>query len=420
MAEWCAPEHRPVVIASGRGALLRDADGREYIDGNASIWTNIHGHNHPRINRALEEQLGKIAHCSALGATNEPAIRLAARLAAFFPAGENPLHRIFFTDDGSTAMECAIKMAVQFWQIQGQSHKREFLAFARAYHGDTLGAASLGGIETFHARFSGLGLHTHHVTDLDALEKLPAATRENLAGVAIEPLMQGAAGMRPWPQGMLARLRDWCRRHDVLLILDEVLTGFGRTGKMFACQHEDVVPDFLALAKGLSGGYLPLAATLTTERVYRAFAASGKTDNTFYYGHSYCGNPLGCAAALASLDVFEEENTLASLAPLIEHFAKQLEELQARTPHVGEVRRCGLIAGIELMHDPAQRTPFPPEKRTGARACLAARNHGLLTRPIGDTIVLMPPLCITQEQIDRAVEAIHFATLELTEKAGRT
>jgi adenosylmethionine-8-amino-7-oxononanoate aminotransferase len=406
MRDWCAPDHEPLVIVEGRGSRLFDADGREYLDGNSSIWTNIHGHSHPHIVAAINEQAGKLAHSSFLGLTNEPAIRLAEQLVGLFPAGT--LTRAFFTDDGSTAVEVALKMAVQFHQLTGRPERCRFASFDQAYHGDTAGAASLGGIAAFHERFAPLSFPVVRVNDLAALEALAPAERDSLAGVVIEPLIQGAAGMRLWPPGMLGGLRAWCDRHGVFLILDEVMTGFGRTGRMFACQHEGVVPDFIALAKGLTGGTMPLAATLTTERVFEAFLGSYAEMKTLFYGHSYSGNPLGCAAALASLEVFEAERTLAALPGKIRLMGELLCDLAAG-PHVGDVRQCGLIAGIDLVADKAARQPFPWQDQTGARVCLGARRHGLLTRPIRDTIVLMPPLCVTAAELEQAASALRQA-----------
>lgn len=392
MQDWCAPEHEPLLITGGSGAMLRDQYGREYLDGNSTIWTNIHGHGHPRIVAAIKDQLDRIAHVSALGFTNEPAIRLAAELVSLWP-GEK-LTRVFFTDDGSTAIECAMKMAIQFRQQNGQPKRTRFLAFEKAYHGDTMGAASLGGVSVFHDRFRTLGLPVTFVRDMDELRALPAG---DCTAIIIEPLIQGAAGMRTWPPGMLRALRDWCDAHDVFLIADEVMTGFGRTGKMFACEHEGVVPDFVCLAKGLTGGTMPLAATLTTERVFRAFL--GGYRETFFYGHSYTGNPLGCAAALASLAVFREEQTLTHLQPKIALLTELLAALRQQHPqHITAVRQCGFIAGIDLA-----------QSGSGARVCHAARAHGLLTRPVRDTLVLMPPLCTTGEQLRAAVGALSAA-----------
>ena len=393
-ADWCAPGHEPLVIVEGYGAMLRDSAGREYIDGNSSIWTNIHGHRHPRLNAALKAQIDCVAHTSFLGFTNPTAARLAAELCSLFPT--DTLTRCFFSDDGSTAIEVAVKMAIQFWQHTGRPEKRQFVAFSNAYHGDTMGASSLGGIALFHGRFAEWHFPASFVASVEDLKVLDSS---DIAAVIIEPLIQGAAGMKLWPGGMLASLRDWCRAHDVLLILDEVMTGFGRTGRMFACEHEDVVPDFIALAKGLSGGYLPVAATLTTERVFSAFL--GGVEKTLSYGHSYTGNQLGCSVALENLAIFREESVLTKLQAQIADMKALLDSLRSR-PHVGEIRQCGFIAGIDI-------EGFPPPARAGARVCLAARKYGLLTRPIRDTIVLMPPYCITRNQLQQAVEAIRWA-----------
>lgn len=404
MRDWCAPGHDPLVIARGEGPWLWDTEGHRYLDGNSSIWTNIHGHNHPVINAAIRDQLDRIAHCSALGATNEPAIRLAAALTEKFPPGS--LTRVFYSDDGSTAMECACKMALQYFQLTGRPERCRFIAFDQAYHGDTAGAASLGGIGTFHGRFRQTGYEVLHLPDLAALGELPAEVRDTIAGVAIEPLIQGAAGMRLWPAGMLRGLRDWCDDSGALLILDEVLTGFGRTGTLFACEQEGVVPDFLALAKGLTGGYLPLAATMTTDRVFDAFLGSVEENKTFYYGHSYCGNPLGCAAALASLSIFDSDQTLYRLRSNRVRLADALERHFGGHPQVSAIRQIGLIAAVDLVKDRDTGEAFPRADLTGAKVCLAARRHGLLTRSILDTLVFMPPLCVTEAEIDTGVEAL--------------
>ncbi len=401
MGEWCADGHQPLFITGGEGPYLIDAAGRRYIDGNASIWTNIHGHGHPALIRAIQEQAATLAHCSSLGFANVPAANLAAALCGLFP--KDTLTRVFYTDDGSTAIECALRMALQFWQMQGED-RTKFLAFDGAYHGDTLGAASLGGIPTFHRRLAGLGVPVLAVPDMESAKDLPEETRSELAGVVIEPLIQGAAGMRLWPQGMLGELREWCDRNRLFLILDEVMTGFGRTGKMFACEHEGVIPDFIALAKGLTGGTLPLAATLTTERVFEAFFSQPGEQRTFFYGHSYSGNPLGCAAALATLKVFEDKQVLESLEPKIALLGSLLNEWKAADPRVLDVRQCGFIAGIEI--GSTEGNSLPVEERTGAAVCLAARRHGLLTRPINDTLVLMPPLCIMPEAIRETIAAL--------------
>ncbi len=400
---WCAAAHQPLVLTHGRGSWLWDSEGRRYLDGNSSIWTNIHGHAHPVIDAAIRDQLDKCAHVSFLGFTHPGAAELAQRLCALFPP--NSLERVFFSDDGSTAVECALKMAVQYRQQTGQPQRCGFLAFADAYHGDTLGAASIGGVGRFFARFKGPGYPVTHLRSLDELRALPAQAIEQTAALVIEPLIQGVNEMRPWPPGMLTELRAWCDQSGVHLILDEVMTGFGRTGHMFACQCENVLPDFLCLAKGLTGGYLPLAATLTTGEIFAAFL--GAPERAFAYGHSYTANPLGCAAALASLDLFEQEQTLATLPAKIEHLRAGLASLQAAHPVIHEVRRCGFIAGIELRHPDGRK--FPPASRVGEAVCLAARAHGLLTRPILDTLVLLPPLSTTPAQLDLALAAIDAA-----------
>lgn len=404
--DWCARGHDPLVITRGKGVWLEDSEGRRYIDGNSSIWTNIHGHAHPHLNAAISGQLEKISHSSFLGFTHPLAGELAEKLCSFFPA--NTLERVFFSDDGSTAIECALKMAVQFRRQTGQPGRDGFIAFTNAYHGDTLGAASLGGVSRFHTQAHALGFPAIHVSTLAELESLSPEILSKTAGLIIEPLIQGVNEIRPWPAGMLSSLRTWCDAHDIHLILDEVMTGFGRTGKMFACQHEDVIPDFLCLAKGLTGGYLPLAATLTTGRVYDAFL--GPADRAFYYGHSYTANPLGCAAALASLELFVWEKTLDHLQEKIAYLRLKLADLQSRHPLIHEIRQCGFIAGIELRRPDGR--PFPPGERFGEAICHQARDYGLLTRPILDTIVLMPPLSITLAELDQAVAAIDSALLK--------
>jgi adenosylmethionine---8-amino-7-oxononanoate aminotransferase len=323
-------ESVPLVLTRGKGAWLWDSEGRKYLDGNSSIWTNIHGHQHPEITAALTRQLGEVAHTSYLGFANPRASELAGRLCNFFPTGT--LERVFFSDDGSTAIECAMKMALQYRQQTNAAERTGFIAFDHAYHGDTMGAASLGGVPRFHNRFRKYGAPVTFVQDIAALRALPESILQATAAVVIEPLIQGVNEMRLWPAGMLRELREWCHRHGIHLILDEVMTGFGRTGKMFACQHEDIVPDFLCLAKGLTGGYLPLAATLTTRTIYAAFLA--KDEDAFYYGHSYTANPLGCAAAIASLDVFLKEETLTQLQRKIALMADLLAELKAAHPQI--------------------------------------------------------------------------------------
>ncbi|GAB4164460.1 MAG: adenosylmethionine--8-amino-7-oxononanoate transaminase [Terrimicrobiaceae bacterium] len=404
MKQW--EQTDPLVLVEGMGATLKDDQGREYIDGNSSIWTNIHGHRHPVITAAIQEQLARVAHVSFLGTTNEPAIQLAVRLLDLLPG--SGLSRVFYSDDGSTAVEVALKMSLQYWQLVGEPHRRRFVSFENAYHGDTCGAASLGGLGAFFSRFAPLQFDPVRISHPDDLECLEAPGE--VAGIVIEPMVQGAAGIRLWPEGTLARLKAWCLRSGAHLIFDEVLTGFGRTGRMFACQHEGVYPDFLCLAKGLTGGYLPLAATLTTQRVYEAFLGEFAELKTFFYGHSYCGNALACAAALGSLDVFQQERTMEQLPSLINVLKECLIEL-GTLPGVSAVRQCGLISGIDLCQSDGSSLDW--RDQTGWRVCFAARNHGLLTRNILDTVVLMPPLCITPEQIRQAARALEMAIREV-------
>jgi adenosylmethionine-8-amino-7-oxononanoate transaminase len=396
MQDWLNEE--PIVIESGEGAILRDTNGNQYLDANSSIWTNLHGHRHPKITAAIKAQLDQIAHSSFLGLSNVPAIHLAEKLVAVAPAG---LRRVFYSDDGSTAMEVAIKMALHYWVHKRQPQRKRFIAFADAYHGDTLGAVSVGGIDLFHAVYRPLLFEVSRVASAEELATLLKGQGNEVAGVCIEPLIQGAAGMRLWPKGMLRSVRDLCARHGVLLIADEVMTGFGRTGTMFACEQEDVVPDLMALAKGLTGGYLPLAATLTTEEIFSAFLGDYAQRKTFFHGHSYTGNQLGCAAALANLTIFEEEHTLESLRPKIARLGSLLATFDSRL----STRQCGFIAGVEVFKA-ANRTPYAWDEKAGIRVCREMRKRGVLTRPIGNTIVIMPPYCVTNQQLDQIVTAL--------------
>ncbi len=405
MQEWLAEEHHPLMLVAGDGVWLNDAEGNKYLDGNSSIWTNIHGHNHPAINLAIVQQLQSVAHTSFLGASNPAAVRLAEKLVRLI--GDSRLTRVFYSDDGSTGIEVAIKMAGQYFNQNGKPQKTDFAAFENAYHGDTLGASSLGGIAQFHDRFARYQFPVERLTTVEDLDRLEG---EKTAAIIIEPLVQGAAGMRIWPSGVLRRLRDWCDRQDVFLIFDEVMTGFGRTGKMFAFQHEQVVPDFLVLAKGLTGGYLPLAATITSERIFGGFLGAAEQMRTFFYGHSYAGNALGCAAGLASLELFESEDILAKLPRTIEHLSRRLAHL-GRNPWIRDIRQCGMIAGIEVGQPDG--AAFDPRERIGMRICVTARKYQLLTRPILDTIVFMPPLCVSNAEIDLALEAIEQAIDEV-------
>ena len=401
MKEWM--EEEPLIIESGQGTILRDTAGNEYLDANSSIWTNLHGHQHPKITQAIKDQLDRIAHSSFLGLSNVPAIELAEKLISLAPrstlhAPRAALSRVFYSDDGSTAMEVAIKMALQYWQHRGQGRRTKFVAFTNAYHGDTLGAVSVGGIGLFHATFKALTFEVIRVATMDDCRKVFDAQGAQIAAAVIEPLIQGAGGMRLWPRGLLADLRRLCDQCGVLLIADEVMTGFGRTGTMFACEQERVVPDLMALAKGLTGGYMPLAATLTTEEIFNAFLGDYAEFKTFFHGHSYTGNQLGCAAALANLKVFEEEQTLQKLSALSSQLSAGLGRLRA-LPHVVDVRCLGCIGAVEIR-------PYPIEQKMGIKVCAEMRRRGVLTRPLGNTIPIMPPYCITENQLNRVLDVL--------------
>jgi adenosylmethionine---8-amino-7-oxononanoate aminotransferase len=409
MPAWCAPEHEPLILVEGRGAWLRDSHGREYIDGNSSIWTNIHGHNHPHINEKIRQQLDRVAHTSFLGFTNPAAIELARAIVGLFP--ENTLTRVFYSDDGSTGVEVALRIADQYWRLRN-SRRNQFIAFQNGYHGDTAGAASLGAAAMFQVGPSRWNFPAIQVPTVKALERISAPEMAKTAAVVIEPLIQGAAGMKLWPEGTLRAVREWCDRTGTLLIVDEVMTGFGRTGRMFAIEHESINPDIMVLGKGLTGGYLPLAITLTREEIFSRFDGSVVEGRALAYGHSYTGNPIGCIAAKASLEIFEHDRVLEALQPKIEQMRLELERL-GELPMIAEVRRCGFIAGIELKESVA-----PGKVKSAAgEVCLAARRHGLLTRPIHNVVVLMPPLCITPTELTKAIDAIRASILEVRASA---
>jgi adenosylmethionine-8-amino-7-oxononanoate aminotransferase len=416
-------EYEPLVIERAEGCTLYDVDGRAYLDGVASLWCNVHGHRHPKLDSALREQLDQVAHTTALGASNPAAIRLARRLVELMPSG---LNHVFFSDSGATAVEVALKMAFQYWRQckSPQPEKTCYVAFGDAYHGDTLGAVSVGGVERFHAMFRPLLFETLRLPAPSA-HRLPAGVavddacahylrqaddllaREHrrIAAWVMEPLVQCAAGMVMHPPGYLAGLRELTRRYGVLLIADEVAVGFGRTGTMFACEHEAVSPDLLCLGKGLTGGYLPLAATGATDEIFSAFLGPYEASRQFYHGHTYCGNPLGAAVALASLDVFDQERVLDSLPEKIARLSSHLTRLAAH-PHVGSVRQRGMLGAIDLVRNQTTSESFPWAERRGRQVCDEARRRGVLLRPLGDVLVIMPPLSITLEEIDRIMEAV--------------
>jgi adenosylmethionine-8-amino-7-oxononanoate aminotransferase len=447
MRQWRQSE--PIVIVSGRGTVLRDARGREYLDANSSIWTNLHGHRHPDLDAAITRQLGKIAHSSALGLANEPASLLAAKLAALGGyAKTRPLKWVFFSDDGSTAMEAALKMAWQFSLRTGRSPRPKFLSLQSAYHGDTVGAMSLGHIDLFHRAHRGLLFKTDSTPApycyrcpfnrarperadarlyrqcqwecTEVLERQFAAQKKKghpYAGFVFEPLMQGAAGMVPQPEGWLRRAARIARAHGALLIADEVLTGFGRAGATFACQKESVGPDLMALAKGLTGGYLPMAATLATQAIFNVFLGRYEECKTFFHGHSYTANQLGAAASLASLRLLESAGSVRARVRLQAALGQALQTLWS-LPNVGDIRQVGLMAGVELVKNWKTRAPFAWRERAGQRVCEAMARRGVLTRPVGNVIVLMPPYCTTPAQVRRMVGSLRESVEEIFGTTG--
>ena len=398
-------EDAPIIESAERCELI-DVDGRRYIDGVSSLWCNVHGHRHPAIDIAVRDQMDRVAHSTMLGLSHRPAIELARRLVEIAPDG---LSRVFYSDSGSTAAEIAVKMAFQYWQQQGGADARRtrFISLREAYHGDTIGSVSVGGIDLFHGAYGPLLFGALHAEagDIEDMARLFAAHPGEIAAVIVEPLVQGAAGILVQPPGYLADVRALCDEYGAFLICDEVATGFGRTGRMFACEHEDVSPDFMCVAKGITGGYLPLAATLTTERVYEGFLGRHEEFRTFFHGHTYTGNPLACAAAIATLRLFEQERTLEALAPKITLLEEMLEQI-GRMPGVAEVRQRGFMCGIEL-------SGFSVADRAGHQVTLAARRRGAIVRPLGDVVVLMPPLAITRQELRRLLSIVRDSIEEV-------
>jgi adenosylmethionine-8-amino-7-oxononanoate transaminase len=454
-----------LVINKGKGNYLYDTKGRRYLDGVSSLWCNVHGHQKAEIDSAINKQLKQIAHTTMLGLTHPTAIELAEKLINIAPKG---LRRVFYSDSGATAVEIALKIAFQYWQQSPRSslpatrspdinrggalRKTKFLTFSNAYHGDTIGSVSLGGMDLFHSTYRPLLFKTiqapspycYRCTEprrvqcyepyvvhspfksttnnvnppcLQKAESLIRKHHRSLAGVVIEPLVQGAAGMITQPKGFLKRLRTLCTKYNILLIADEVATGFGRTGKMFACEHEGVSPDIICIAKGITGGYLPLAATLTTEKIFECFTAPYEENKTFFHGHTYTGNPLGCAAALANLALFKKENIIRSLEPKIAYLKEHLKKFY-EINNVGDIRQCGMMVGIELVSNRATKEPYPVKERVGRQVVLEARKHGLILRPLGDVIVLMPPLSITIPELNKLLSVTYQSIENVTVKPG--
>ncbi len=434
MADWLKDE--PLIIEEGKGAWIKDIDGNWYIDGVSSLWVNVHGHRHPSIDKAVKAQLDKIAHSTMLGLSNVPATVLAEKLIKLTPKG---LTKVFYSDSGSEGVEIALKMAFQYWQQVGSAEcgvrsaksKTKFLTLVNAYHGDTIGSVSVGGIDLFQRIYKPLLFKAFKAPTpycyrcemrdercemqcLKEVEKIMKAHHRKIAAMIVEPLVQAAAGILVYPKGYLSGIRKLCTKYDILMIVDEVAVGFGRTGKMFACDHERVRPDIMVVAKGITGGYLPVAATLTTQKVFDAFLGEHEECRTFYHGHTYTGNPLGCAAAVASMDVFRKEKTLQKLQPKIEYLSRRLALMRC-LEHVGDIRQCGFLAAIELVADKGSRAEYPMGAKTGIKVIKEARKHGLIIRPLGDVIVIMPPLCISAVDLGKMLDIICYSIKKATE-----
>ncbi|MDP3981912.1 MAG: adenosylmethionine--8-amino-7-oxononanoate transaminase [Chlamydiota bacterium] len=430
MQDWIKED--PLIIDSAKGSKLKDISGKTYIDGISSLWVNVHGHGVAEIDHALRVQLRKLAHSTLLGLGNTASILLAKKIIQIAPKG---LSKVFYSDNGSTACEIALKMAYQYWQQSEKKSKRKyFITFSEAYHGDTVGSVSLGGIDLFHQiykpmLFPVIRLPSPALVDCDGsastlIKRIKGVLKKRnheIIGIFMEPLIQGAAGMLTHPIGFLKEIRELCDQYGVLLILDEVATGFGRTGTMFACEQESVSPDIMAIAKGLSGGYLPIAATITTDKVFQAFLGEYADKKTFFHGHTYTGNPLACTAAIASIDLFKKKNILQKLKPKIKWMRDGLKSFH-RIPIVGDIRQCGFMVGIELVKTPG--VSFAWEERIGHRVILEARKRGAILRPLGNVVVIMPPLGIELKELRRLLrivyESIQKVELEIKGGPGRS
>ncbi|MFY0757342.1 adenosylmethionine--8-amino-7-oxononanoate transaminase [Metabacillus dongyingensis] len=424
-------EDQPVIIAEGKGLKLIDVNGKEYWDGVSSIWLNVHGHNIRELNEAIKQQLDKVAHSTLLGMANVPAILLAEKVIKLMPEG---LSKVFYSDSGATSVEIAVKMAFQYWQHKGKETKRQFITMKEAYHGDTIGAVSVGAIDLFHKAYSSLLFDCIKIPypsvyrspygssetvivheSLKELETLLAQRSDEIAALIVEPIVQGASGIIVMPEGYLRGVRELCTKYEVLMIADEVATGFGRTGKMFACEHEHVTPDLLTAGKGLTGGYLPVAITVASEEIYNAFLGDYEEQKTFFHGHSYTGNPLGCAVAIANLELIEKRNLIQEVEIMSEYLASQLTAF-SQLAHVGDIRQKGFMIGIELVRDKDTAEPFDWKDRVGVKVCRRARELGMLLRPLGNVIVFMPPLAAAKEELEEMTAILYQSIRDVTEK----
>ncbi len=420
-----------LIIEKGSGNYLIDVNGKRYLDGVASLWANVHGHRNKKIDGAVDNQLKKIAHSTFLGLSHPGAIILSRMLIDIAPDG---LKRVFYSDSGATAVEIAIKIALQYWFNTGKPQRHIFVSLNNAYHGDTIGSVSVGGIGLFHSTYKpllfktikapspycyrcelGLVYPSCKLACVQKIDEILARNEGRVAALVLEPMIQAAGGFITSPHGYLKAAAMIAKKHNVLLILDEVATGFGRTGKMFACEHEDVKPDIMAVAKGISAGYLPLAATFTTQNIYNAFLGEYAEKKTFYHGHTYTANPLAVAAAIANLEIFKKDKIIRQLQPKIRLLTRGLKKIAA-LEHVGQIRQLGMMTGIELVLDKKTKQPYPFEHRTGARVCAEIRKHGIILRPLDDVVVLMPPLSITEQEILRLLAEVEKAIRTVTEK----
>ncbi|HUO05032.1 MAG TPA: adenosylmethionine--8-amino-7-oxononanoate transaminase [Candidatus Binataceae bacterium] len=432
MRTWMAAD--PLIIERGEGNYLIDTQGRRYLDGVSSLWCNVHGHRKRELDDALIEQSKQIAHSTMLGLANVPATMLARELVEIAPP---ELSRVFYSDSGAEAVEVAARMAAQYWQVTGQPHRTRFLTLTESYHGDTIGSVSLGYSEMFHRHvrpllFSTIKTDPPHIFRFQRGMAPEAATQEalsaarqfiqehgrELAALAIEPMVQGAAGIWTHSAEFLRGITAVAREAGALIVCDEVATGFGRTGKMFASEHAGIEPDLLCMGKGITGGYLPLAATLACEKIFSAFLGEPADFRAFYYGHTYTGNPLAAAVARANLKIFRDEAVLDRIQPRIAQLADGLRDRFAKLANVADIRQCGMMAGIELMDDPARKVPYKTERQIGVAVIMAARNAGVVIRPLGNVIVLMPPLSITESELDTLLDVTRAAIVEVTERTS--